>query len=540
LIAKLSSQISNLIASLLSGTLLFLAFPQYDFWWLAWFGFQPLFLVLYRESAKLSFLWSYVCGIVFFTGIFNWVLEVPGYNLLHHAILIPYLGIYFGVFGWIFSYLKNRLNPTAAFVSAPFLWILLEYVRSHVSFLALPWALLAHSQYQIPPVIQIASFTGAYGVSFLIVAANSALCLAVLPRLSFIKNFRIYNYALPSKRVRSTIILAASLVLIFALLFGHLRISNLSPGRHIKVAVVQGNINREQKRDIKKNARFIMQQHRELTLKASRYEPELIVWPEASTPGYLFNNSILMRQMTELVKKTGTHFLVGSSEHAKFTGDPKDKTKTGNSALYFSPTGKILAQYLKIHLVPFGEYLPYQETIAWPEFIVPRNKYFEIPGKEYTLFDISESQFGVIICWEIVFSELFRTFVRNGADFMLNITNEGWFGAEALYQMVAISVFRAVENGVAIARAANTGVSCFIDPVGRITGRVSNGGQDIFVEGFLTQEMRISKTRTFYTFFGDLFAYSCIAISVVSLFVTRAKHRSRRQLTHRPVRQNES
>jgi apolipoprotein N-acyltransferase len=227
--------------------------------------------------------------------------------------------------------------------------------------------------------------------------------------------------------------------------------------------------------------------------------------------------------MTELVKKTGTHFLVGSSEHAKFTGDPKDKTKTGNSALYFSPTGKILAQYLKIHLVPFGEYLPYQETIAWPDFIVPRNKYFEIPGKEYTLFDISESQFGVIICWEIVFSELFRTFVRNGADFMLNITNEGWFGAEALYQMVAISVFRAVENGVAIARAANTGVSCFIDPVGRITGRVINNGRDIFVKGYLMREVRLADTNTLYTLFGDFFAYFCILITAFSIAVALAK-----------------
>ena len=170
--------------------------------------------------------------------------------------------------------------------------------------------------------------------------------------------------------------------------------------------------------------------------------------------------------------------------------------------------------------MPFGEYIPLEGKIEWPSFILPRGKkYYEIPGKEYTLFNLKEAKFGVVICWEHVFPDLFRTFVKNGADFMLNITNEGWFGDTAApHQMLAISVFRAVENRCAIARAANTGISCFIDPHGRITGRVQdNQKKDTFVDGYLTQPVYLSEERTFYARRGDLFAYLCLLVSAVMI-----------------------
>ena len=513
----------NGVASLLSGVLLFWAFPKYDLWWLAWIGFLPLLIVLHRESCKRSFWWSYLCGIVFFAGIFNWVLEVPGYKFYHHAILIPYLGLYFGIFGWLISYLNKHWNPAAAFLSAPFLWVALEFLRSNLSFLALPWALLAHSQYQSPTTIQIASVTGAYGVSFLIMAVNSAVCAVVLPLLISAADTQITYYRLPSKRFRAVLFCTVVLFVTGTLVFGHLSISNQNTERHIKVAVVQGNIDREKKRHLKKNGQHIMQRHELLTMKAAADTPELIVWPEAATPGFLLKNKSLMRQMTTIIRQADTHFLIGSSEYAKFAGNPKDRSKTGNTALYFSPAGKILDQYLKIQLVPFGEYLPYQNIIPWPEFIAPSQTYFEVPGKDFTLFELDSNRFGVIICWEIVFPGLFRTFVKNGANFMLNITNEGWFGATALNQMVSISVFRAVENRVSLARAANTGISCFIDPFGRITGRVTNGGQDKFVDGFLTREIELSNTLTCYTLYGDFFAYLCILISALSVFAALVK-----------------
>jgi apolipoprotein N-acyltransferase len=237
----------------------------------------------------------------------------------------------------------------------------------------------------------------------------------------------------------------------------------------------------------------------------------------------------LTKQLTSLIKDTGTHFLIGSSEFSKFQRKTVGPVKIGNAALFFSPEGEILGQYLKIHLVPFGEYIPLEGTLQWPDFIVPEGKeYHEIPGKEYTLFKLKEAKFGVVICWEHVFPELFRTFVTKGADFMLNITNEGWFGDTAApHQMLAISVFRSVENKRAIARAANTGISCFIDPYGRITGRVRNNQKDTFVDGYLTEEIPLSSQITFYTMHGDILAYLCLAVTVIMTAVSLMKVKDR-------------
>lgn len=527
MIAKLFGQAYNPFAALLSGTLLFLAFPKFDLWWLAWIGFLPLFIVLLRERAKTSFLWSYVCGIVFYAGIFNWVLDVPGYRLLHHAILVPYLGLYFGIFGWIFSNLNKQLNPAAALIISPFLWILLEFVRSNLSFLALPWALLAHSQYLNPSIIQIASFTGAYGVSFLVVSVNSALGLFLTKSAERIgrhhpaaSNFRFMRPAMIA--VLSAVTLSGT-----AFLYGRTEISRMSTTEKVKISVVQGNIDQQKKKYQRRFKKFIMQRYSDLSRDALMDSPALIVWPEAATPGLVIRDRQLLYQIRSLTQEANAYFLIGSSEYTKFSKKSGERRKRGNTAIFFSPKGKILGQYLKINLVPFGEHLPYKDIIPWPEFIAPDGKNWDHPGTEFTLFDISQKKFGVIICWEIVFPDLFRRFVKNGANFMLNITNEGWFGDTAApYQMLAISVFRAVENRVSLTRSANTGISCFIDPLGRITGRVRNTGKDIFVEGYLTQDVQLSKEKTFYTLYGDIFVYICIVISSIGIITALLRGQS--------------
>jgi apolipoprotein N-acyltransferase len=196
--------------------------------------------------------------------------------------------------------------------------------------------------------------------------------------------------------------------------------------------------------------------------------------------------------------------------------------------LFFSPEGKVLGQYLKIRLVPFGEYIPCEESIPWPDFIVQRGKRnFDIAGSEATLFQVDGIQFGTLICWEVLFPDLTRNVVKKGADFVINLTNEAWFGSIAFpYQMLSSCVFRAVENRVNLVRCANTGISCFIDPYGRITGRIENGGKDIFVSGILTQKILISPPGTFYTNHGDLLVYGCIALLmaiVVWIFLKRKR-----------------
>jgi len=217
-----------------------------------------------------------------------------------------------------------------------------------------------------------------------------------------------------------------------------------------------------------------------------------------------------------MVRRINTYLLVGSAEYPKFATTPVKSKKTGNTALFFSPEGKILGQYLKIRLVPFGEYVPWEETIPWPDFIVSKKKVnFHTSGNEFTLFGVEGMKFGSLICWEVLFPDLSRSFVRKGSDFLINLSNEAWFGkSDVPYQILSFSVFRAVENRVNLVRCTNTGISAFIDPYGRITDRVTNGGQDIFVAGTLTKEILIPPAGTFYTRYGDVFAYGCIAFSI--------------------------
>ena len=169
------SAFGSILASAFSGAILFLGFPPFDFSFLPWLGFVPLFLIIAKKNLTQSFILSFLCGIVFYLGIFHWILVFPGLTLFHQVILRVYLGLYFGIFGLFFTFIAKRRGLTLALVAAPFTWVSLEYIRANMGFLALPWGLLAHSQYTNPAVIQISALTGTYGVSFLIVLVNAGL-----------------------------------------------------------------------------------------------------------------------------------------------------------------------------------------------------------------------------------------------------------------------------------------------------------------------------------------------------------------------------
>jgi len=497
---------------------------------LAWVGLVPLMVAISGRSSGLGFLLSYICGIIFFAGVFTWIFDVAGYKIWHHAVLGVFFGLYFGFFGWAFNFISKRLGIIYGYFAAPFFWVCLEYLRSNLSFMALPLPLLAHSQYQFPVIIQIASLTGAYGISFLVVSVNAALSAMFFAsvRSTGINAKKRPTHSLLSKRGKIAIMLSTASVVAFVLLYGKLNLSEPHTGKMIKVSVVQGNIDRQKKLNPRRHKKFIMQRYADLTKKASKDGAALIVWPEAATPGFVLKKLPLMKKTVSLIRETKTHFIIGSSEYPKFIKERFDPKKYGNTAIFFSPEGKVLGQYLKIKLTPFGEFIPYDEIIPWPKFIVPEGKKsFELPGEDHTIFELNGAKFGVIICWESHFPGLFRAFVKKGANFMLNITNEGWFGEAGLYQKMVTSVFRAVENRVSIARAANTGVSCFIDPYGRITGRVQNNGKDILVEGYLTQNIPLSHERTFYTSYGDVFVYLSIIMMglIIVLSIFRSKKR---------------
>ncbi len=522
---KIFISLSTALAPIFSGVLLLFPFPRYDVTWLVWIGLVPLLLSLFGKSAKAGFFLSYVCGVVFFSGVFSWAFAIPGYKIVHQISLAFYASFYFAFFGVVFSFIGRRLGVTCAFLSAPFIWVGVEYARSNCGFLALPWPLLAHSQYEQPLIIQVAAFTGAYGVSFLIVLVNVAIAALLWPFACRLSRHDGNSNGVISSRGRSAIAGTALVLISFALFYGNAVLAKPLYGARIKISVLQGNIDQEKKSNPFKNADYIIQKYSELTLQASKNEPDLIVWPEAATPGFIFKNMRTLEKITSIVKEVETPLVVGSAEYSKFAKNSVDRKKSGNSAVFFSSSGKVLGQYLKIRLLPFAEYLPYVGVIPWPDFIIPMaNRNWDTAGKEFTLFELDGARFGTIICWENAFPNLFRQFVRNGAVFMLNITNEGWFGETAApYQFLAMCVFRSVENRRSMARAANTGISSFIDPYGRITGRVLNNNKDIFVEGYLTREIYLSERKTFYTNYGDVFVYVMLIVTALVLALSFLK-----------------
>ena len=508
-------------AAILSGILLFAAFPSYDFPILAWVAMIPLFLVLAHSKPLPAFFIAVIFGVVFYTGIFWWMFDLSKYRVLHHAILGVYLTPLMGFFGWAVCIIARRLGPAAAFAAAPFIWISLEYIRSNFDFLSLPWGLLAHSQYQHPILIQISAITGAYGISFLIVLVNAAVAAILYPACLILKKHQPTADRQLTKMGTIAIAGTAFILLGLTVSFGYFKTSRVVPGKEIKVSLIQGNIKQSKKWDPKYGS-AIMQTYAGLTQKAAEEKPALIIWPETATPRSITENYGLYRQVKKIAQQAGSPLLLGSSELQKHKKNDHSDRKYFNSAflIYSKPVRKKVPRYDKINLLPFSEYIPYKEKIPWSYLGIPDVGSY-LPGEEFTIFVLEDFRFGVTICWENIFPRVVRQFIQNGAQFIINITNEAWFGESAApYQFLSMSVFRAVENSVTIVRCGNTGVSCIIDPCGRIVSRLKDlNGQDIFVRGVLTGPVTLTESKTFYTKFGDLIVYlSMVAGALVLIF----------------------
>jgi apolipoprotein N-acyltransferase len=512
----------NILLALSSAILLILSFPSFDLGLLAWIALVPLFIVLKNKGLKGAFGFSFITGIGFIAGIFFWVTLVNGFEWIDFITPLIYLGLYFGLFGLLFRVMSKRTG-IPSYIIAPVLWVFMEYLRGRIGgFLALPWGFLGHSQYQNLPVIQITSITGVYGVSFLIVMVNVVLSEVILSR------FRTFKP-----------VMAVMIIFGVTLSYGFSVLSRHHSGDRVPITVIQGNIAIDEKLD-EALQRRILDKQTLLTREAlTSADPSLIVWPEGAVRGLLKRNPLLLNAVTSLARESNAYLLVGSSRYPKLgqrifqsenmreldVEDLKDlgpgekvyiKRKFYNSAFLISPTEGLEGQYNKIRLLPFAEYLPYRDMLPWPERYKKTDNY--TPGKEQTVFRLEDVALSVLICWENIFPDLFRAFVKKGAQVMINITNEAWFGETAApYHFLSMSVLRAVENRVSVVRAANTGISCFIDPYGRIVGKVQNGRKDLFVEGYLTEEVPFSHEKTFYTQYGDMFAYTCLSFSIIMI-----------------------
>jgi len=512
-----------------------LAFPPYNLGWLGWVALVPLLLAIDRTTPKHSFFMCFAFSIISFTLIFYWVFELSAYKLIHHAVLGLYLGTSYGLFGLLFCIISRRRGFALAALTAPFIWISLEYIRSNLGFMAFPYAWIGYSQHNNSLIIQIASITGPYGVSFLLVTINSALASILLLMRYRFENNKSFSQRPISKRGAVSVIGAAILITTLSLLYGYKVISKPLNGKGTKVSVVQGNVEQAKKWD-PKYAESIMQTYAHLTQEAALDHPELIVWPESATPRAISMDKKLYSRVRLIAKDAGAYLLVGSSGHQKFRVGHGQRIKFSNSAFFISPEIQTNnQQYDKIHLLPFGEYLPYKETLPWSWLDVPKVD-TTLFGKELTVFQSPTFRFSAPICWEHIFPQLPRKFVLNGAQFLVNITNEAWFGRTAGPQHYLISsVFRAVENRVYVVRSANTGISCFIDPFGRVVDSVRNdANQELFVRGYLTGSVVPLTSKTFYTRRGDWLVWGCLFFSAGILAATLFLWVLRKSKRHHP------
>lgn len=502
-----------------SGILLALSFPMYDQAWLGWVGLIPLLLAAGSLRPWQAFLSGWLGGIVFFLLVFPWIHEVRAIERLATGIGYVYLGAYWGLFSLCLSVAQRR-GGLSVYAAAP-LWVGMEVLRSHAGFLGFPWALLSHSQVACLPVLQGVSLYGAHGLTLLMVLVNAlgaeVVCLVPARRRPTGRTQGAFHRGMA---------LGVLLTLGLCLGFGAWTLRETSEGPSLSVAVIQGNIPQgmKWKREYRDS---IMDRYESLSREAAKRGPHLVVWPETATPGFVLKDAALLNRMVALIRDLGIPFLVGSAEYPKFGGDPLVRTQNGNTALYFSGQGKVLGQYLKLRLLPLGEYVPHRDLIPWPSFIVPPDKKdWLVPGKEPAIFEAKGVPFGVLICWENIFPDLSRDLVGRGAQFLVNISNEAWFGKSAApWQILGICRVRAVENRIPMVRATNTGISCFIDPWGRVYGGVECGGESLFVEGVGVAEVHGRAGGTWYTRLGE--APVSAAIAFVSLLVV-FEGRSRR------------
>lgn len=515
----------RLLLAVTSSVLLAGSFPPFNLWFAAWFGLAPLFLALRRAGPGESALLGFLFGFLVIIGSLSWVLELQDLDLLRFSLMGFPLALYCLIFGLAYTVLHRRVNRLMI-VAAPALWVAVEYTRSNLFFLAWPWNLLGHSQHPILPIIQIADLTGTYGVSFLIAMVNQALSETVSRILGSRKTIGLGMATATEQPVRGLSAIAATSFVVLALGYGWLRLSEDGVTRTLRVAIIQPNQVPRDNMPAREQFQYLLT-FRQLSLEAAQSSPTLIVWPASSLPAPI-TSRIVSRALPQLAHATEAYLLVGGAGHEKDRPRGDDDLPYSNSEFLVSPTGRIESQYNKIRLLPFNEYLPLKDVIPWPRWITTLRAGF-IPGEEYTLFRISGTAFGAPICWENLFPDLFRRFVREGAEFMVSVTNEGFFGDNgAPYQTLAMNVFRAVENRVAVVRAATTGVSAFIAPDGGIAAKVQDtGGQDLFIAGYLVHEVPLSSRKTFYTRYGDVFAVSAtvlaLFISALALFQRRVR-----------------
>lgn len=525
--------------ALTAGLLLAVAFPNFEIPGLAWIAPALILLAAIGKPLKQAFWIGYVAGLAHYLVSLSWLLRIPvaWAPILGWAALSAYLALYPAFWVWLCWKLfpakladggsgNNITDLAERFLSVPWaqrmlwsltgaaIWVALEMTISRLMS-GFPWNLLGASQFRIVPLIQISAFTGIYGISFLVVWSSLSLLSAGM--------VIIRKPAMRSAWVGEIILPLALVAALFA--SGYQKVNRREPPRpELRAALIQPSIPQTLIWDPAESTnRF--QQLLQLSEQALASKPDLLVWPEAAVPKPVRYDDEIFSAITELARKHKVWMIIGSDDAEPHPGSANpNENDYFNSSFLVSPQGKLIERYKKRNLVIFGEYIPLIHWLPFLKYFTPIEGGFT-SGDRAVPFRLGElnANISVLICFEDVFPHLVPEYVSDDTDFLVNLTNNGWFGeGAAQWQHAASAVFRAVENGVPLMRCSNNGLTCWVDSRGRIKEVFETKKQGIYGPGFLMAQIPLlqpgeKRVPTFYHEHGDLFGWTCVGITLIRL-----------------------
>jgi apolipoprotein N-acyltransferase len=480
----------KLVLIVISALLMSLAFHPLGLHFLAWFGLVPLLFAIDNVKPRSAFVSGITFGFIFALFSLFWLIflqieaNIKVLMMFGLILMFLYIGLYFGVSLLI----ANRIG----------IWFLplvisgLEFLKG-LGELGFPWLTLGYTQARYPLIIQQASLYGVYGLSLWLVLFNVSLYKFIKIRQMKYLTISLFIFVLP-------------------LLYGVLRIKK-PDGEYVTIGIVQPNIDPNLKftRAMRDESFNRLIRSSEECAHVSRQETDdsisLIVWPETAIPLFLTMSDEHQRLVTELTNRINSPL---------FTGTPLyDRTTRGvyNGAVLIEPEQGITQEYRKMHLVPFGEHIPFDRYIPlFRKIDFGEGDY--LPGNNFTVFKTNRLTFSCLICFESIFTDLSREFVNRGAQLLVNITNDGWFGKiSGPQQHNDMAILRTVENGVPLVRSANTGISMVVDQYGRILEETP-----LFQEDYIVRSISVTPVRTIYRSIGDV--VSILSLIICTIFLT--------------------
>jgi apolipoprotein N-acyltransferase len=461
----------------------FIFFPLFSF-----FMCLPLFLISLAPSVKRAAWHIYLFGLVASGCQFYWIAFVVPEGLWHLVLIgvvlvCLYEGLYFLLLGLTFRFCRKKF-PSLYVLLFPAFWVLVEYLRS-LGEISFPWNLAGYALTPILPLSQLASVTGVFGLSFIVIVGNVLIW-------KFVSDQRRKGVIKPALPIFGAVLIAASA-------WGFIRMQTAKPvdAKAIKVAVLQGNIDQNHWGNNSLDSSFII--FESLMRQAGAQKPDIIITPESALLCYLLRRPMLADRVVSWSRELSIPIIIGAIHW-----DPAPKSSSSeyfvyNTAYYLDPKSLRFTPYYKMRLVPFSETLPFEGLFPILSRVNLGQADFK-SGKDPVVYSIGPAMRAApFICYEIIYPDLARDRVRRGANLLVNITNDGWFGkSSGAFQHATMARMRSIENGVPLARSANTGITMLVDQFGRIIGK-----KELYTRTFLTGTLNVGRIPTLYTRLGD-------------------------------------